>query len=98
MSAKRVDANQKEIVAALRKVGASVAHTHMVGQGFPDLVCGYRGQDWLFEIKDGSKPPSARKLTPAEHKFNLDWRGGQIHIVTSVDDALRVIGAAEYRT
>lgn len=40
---KRVDRNQPEIVEALRKAGASVGHTHGVGQGFPDVVVGVNG-------------------------------------------------------
>ena len=40
---KRVDRNQPEIVEALREAGASVAHTHAIGQGFPDIVVGVQG-------------------------------------------------------
>jgi hypothetical protein len=40
---KRVDRNQPEIVDALRQAGASVGHTHTVGQGFPDIVVGVPG-------------------------------------------------------
>lgn len=40
---KRVDRNQPEIVEALREAGASVGHTHAVGQGFPDVVVGVQG-------------------------------------------------------
>ncbi len=40
---KRVDRNQPEIVDALRQAGASVGHTHTVGQGFPDIVVGTQG-------------------------------------------------------
>lgn len=40
---KRVDRNQPEIVKALREQGASVAHTHQIGQGFPDIVVGVQG-------------------------------------------------------
>lgn len=50
---KRVDRNQPEIVEALRKVGASVGHTHAVGQGFPDVVVGVQGLTLVgnFSIK-----------------------------------------------
>lgn len=33
MRAARVDQNQAEIVAALRKAGASVQHLHTIGKG-----------------------------------------------------------------
>jgi hypothetical protein len=35
-TASRVDANQPEIVAALRKCGATVQHLHQVGHGARD--------------------------------------------------------------
>ena len=93
--AARVDANQPEIVTALRSVGASVAVTSMVGSGFPDIVVGYHGENFLLEIKDGSKPPSARKLTLDEQEFSDTWRG-TVFIVTSVDEALATIGVTYY--
>lgn len=34
----RTDANQPEIVKALREHGFHVAHTHTIGKGFPDVV------------------------------------------------------------
>ena len=92
MRAARVDDNQAGIVKALRLVGATVTPTHMVGKGFPDLVVGYRGVNYLLEVKDGAKVPSARKLTPAELDWHDNWRGASF-VVDSVKQALRVIGA-----
>ena len=86
----RIDANQKEIVSALRKVGASVAVTSNVAGGFPDIVAGFQGRNYLIEIKDGSKPPSGRKLTPDEIEFHQKWFG-QISVVNSVDEAISLI-------
>lgn len=40
---KRIDRNQPEIVEALREAGASVGHTHTIGQGFPDVIVGVKG-------------------------------------------------------
>lgn len=88
---KRVDANQPEIVARLREVGASVTPTHEIGRGFPDLAVGFRGITYLVEVKDGSKPPSKRRLTPDEQEWHETWRG-QVAIIETVDDALRLIG------
>ncbi len=90
--AARIDANQNEIVQALRDVGASVAITSALGSGFPDIVAGYRGINYLIEIKDGSKPPSERKLTLDEQEFHDLWRGAAI-VVNDVDEALKAIGA-----
>lgn len=92
--AARIDANQPEIVKALRDVGASVQSIASIGQGCPDLLVGYREQTFVMEVKDGAKPPSERKLTDDERDWHADWRG-QLVIVESVDDALRAIGALE---
>lgn len=90
--AAKVDANQSDLVLELRKRGATVQHLHMVGHGCPDICVGYRGANFLFEIKDGSKPPSARKLTPPEQSFFDNWRG-QVHVIYSADGAFAVMNA-----
>lgn len=88
----RVDRNQMEIIKALRQVGASVQPLHTVGKGVPDLLVGYRGVNYLLEIKDSAKPPSARKLTPMEENWAFSWNGDDPHLVESVDDAFAAIG------
>lgn len=91
-TAARIDSNQPEIVQALRRVGASVAPTHMVGQGYPDLTVGFRGENFLLEVKDGAKAKSKRQLTDDEREWHLTWQG-DVRIVESVQDALKAIGA-----
>ena len=76
--AKRIDSNQTQIVKQLRKIGYSVCILSSVGKGVPDLLVGYRGKNLLIEIKDGSKPPSQRKLTPDEQNFHNTWNGSVI--------------------
>jgi hypothetical protein len=71
----KVDINQPEVVQKLREGGATVAITSNIGNGFVDTVVGYKGFNFLFEIKDGSKPPSKRKLTEDEQKFFATWKG-----------------------
>lgn len=88
--AHRTDGNQREIVEALRKIGATVRHTHMVGDGFPDLAVGYRGKTLLLEVKDGSKPPSRQELTKEESAFFAGWEG-HAAIVNSPEAAIRVV-------
>jgi hypothetical protein len=85
--ARRVDDNQREIIAAFRRLGYSVHDTSRIGGGFPDLVLGLAGKCFTVEIKDGRKPPSARKLTTAEQTFKDGWRG-QYDVIESVDGVL----------
>lgn len=83
---KKVDANQTEIVKALRQAGCTVTSTAMVGKGFPDIVVGYDDMSFLMEIK-----MPGGKLTPDEMVWHNDW-DGQVAIVYSIEDALRVVG------
>lgn len=89
----RVDANQAAIVRTLRAVGATVESLATIGHGLPDLLVGFRAQNFLLEVKDGAKPESARRLTPDEAAWHHAWRG-QVHLVTCIEDALEVIGAS----
>ncbi len=86
----RTDANQGDIVKALRACGLSVHSTSSLGGGFPDLIAGIRGVNYLFEIKDGSRAPSERRLTTDELDWHAEWRG-QVHVIESADQALKVI-------
>lgn len=92
--AAKVDDNQQEVVQALLRAGASVLYLHGVGMGAPDILAGFRGRNWLLEIKDGSKPPSARKLTQMQERWHQTWRG-QVAVVESADEALAAIGIRE---
>ena len=91
--AKRTDGNQAEIVRALRSAGATVQTLHTVGKGCPDLVVGFRGSNYLLEIKDFRKPPSGRRLTEDETRWHAIWNG-QVTVVKDIDEALAAIGAA----
>ena len=96
----KVDATQAAIVKALRKAGCSVVSLAGVGDGCPDVLVGCElyedcpepfRSNFLMEIKDGSKPPSQRKLSPAEKIFHDNWKG-QVATVGSVAEALAVVG------
>ena len=82
----RVDANQPAIVAALRDIGASVQHLHMVGDGCPDLLVGFRGRTYLMEVK--ATPKS--RLTPDERAWHENWRG-TVYVVTSPEQAIEIV-------
>lgn len=90
-SSKRDD-NHRQIVAALRSAGAFVQDMGSIGKGFVDLVVGYGGYWFVLEVKDGSKPQSARKLTPAQLQWIFDVKGrAPVHVVETVEQALSVI-------
>ena len=89
----RRDENHAEVVAALRAIGCSVLDLASIGGGCPDLLAAKNGRSVLLEVKDGSKPPSARKLTEDELKFHGSWLG-PIAVVDSVDSAIRAVQGA----
>ena len=88
----RVDNNQKEIVKELRKVGAVVKHTHTIKNLF-DILVYYKGKTYSVEIKDGTKPPSARKLTEGELvcKKDLESVGVKYWVIESIEEALNML-------
>ena len=83
---KRVDANQAEIVADLRKCGASIWHLHELGFGCPDIVVGFRGVNYLIEIKQGKG-----KLNPRQQDWHNHWQG-QVAVARTSEEALCIIG------
>ena len=94
--AARVDHNQPQIVAALRAVGAFVQTLHVIGRGCPDILVSYRGCWTVMELKDGAKPPSARRLTPDEVAWHALAKA-PVYVVSSVEEALAAIGLAVTR-
>jgi hypothetical protein len=85
-TARRIDANQHEIVQALRDAGCAVA---IVGQPI-DLFVSKDGKTWAIEIKDGAKPPSQRRLERAQIEFFSKWQG-RWAIVESAAQALELV-------
>ena len=97
----RVDANQKAIVEALRKAGCTVALTHQLGGGFPDIAVGlpWDGKPYETQTVWGKIPINlfmeikmpGEKLTPDEERWHRNWQG-QVCIVHSVAEALAAVG------
>ena len=82
--AARVDANQSQIVSALRAAGAYVWII-----GLPvDLLVGYKNHTFLVEIKDGPK----KRLTALQADFFENWSGSTLCRVDGPEAALRMIG------
>jgi hypothetical protein len=87
--AARRDDNEQEIIKAMRAEGAYVKVIN--DEGLFDLLVSHRGETLLVEVKDGSKPPSARRLTEAEQKFHDEWPGSDLYIVNSVEEAIALL-------
>jgi len=86
----RTDGNHSSIVKELEKLqGVSVKSVATIKK-FLDIVVGYKGVNYLFEIKNPDYPPSARKLTPDEKIFHDEWTG-QADIVLFTQDILTII-------
>ena len=93
--AAKVDDNQREIMAALRQVGATVRSLAAVGEGFPDLAAGFRGRTFLLEVKrPKAKGQPEGTLTEAQELFFDEWKG-QAAVVRTVEEALKAIGAVQ---
>ncbi len=86
--AAKVDANQTELVAALRKAGASVQSLGQVGGGCPDLLIGFKGKNLLAEVKDPNQP---RKVNRKQVKWHDEWKG-QVTVIETPNDAFRLLG------
>jgi len=86
----KVDANHRAIAWTLKQTGCHVLSLAAVGQGCPDLLVWNPRTEQLhmLEVKDGDKPPSARKLTPHQKRFHADW---PVVVVTCIDEALEVV-------
>lgn len=68
-------------------MGASVFDAADVGGGFPDLVVGYKGRTYLFEVKG----PQGR-MSESQETFRGRWRGGPLIVVKTREEALAVLG------
>jgi hypothetical protein len=85
--AARVDANQDQIVSALRSAGAYVWII-----GLPvDLLVGYKGHTFLVEIKTNNK----KKFTKLQTDFFENWSGSTLARIDSPEAALRMIGVVK---
>lgn len=87
----RKDNNHGEIVAALEKCGCSIIDLSKMGRGIPDLVAGFRGRWHVMEIKNPANAYGRKGFTPAQKKW-ADRQQAPVHIVRTVDEALRIIG------
>lgn len=79
------DANEPEIVKALRKAGAMV--WRLSGPGLPDLLVSHRGRWMVIEVKR----PKQGRLTDAQCNTRAL---APFPVVSNISEALAVIGVA----
>lgn len=89
--AARRDANHKTVGDYLRSLGWSVLDLADAGDGVPDYAVSRPGFAALLEVKDGSKPPSARKLTPKEQQVKDNWQGPYVIALDGEDAAAQLL-------
>lgn len=87
--AAKVDANQEQVVSALRAAGATVQSLAAVGKGCPDLLVAFRGAMFLMEVKQGKG-----KVNELQSKWHSDWQA-DVFVVYGPEEALRVVGAMQ---
>ena len=80
--AKRRDKNEPEIIQAFKSVGASVKSIDVPC----DLIVGIQNTNILVEVK----MPKGR-LTPEQKKFMETWKGGEVHVVRTTEEAIQLI-------
>lgn len=85
-----MDANQADIVQALRRVGAYVQDTSRIGGGYPDLTVGFRGKTVLIEVK---RPGGQieKRLTEHQREWISRWCGGKVWLVSTPEEAIQAL-------
>jgi hypothetical protein len=88
----RADANQPEIVKQLREMGATVQ------TGMDDLLVGWKGKTFWFEIKDPEKTLTKKgewtstALKPAQIKLCDEWKG-HYRVVHSIEQIIKELNS-----
>jgi len=83
--ARKVDANHAEVRDGIRDAlpGCTIFDAAGAGDGFPDLVVGWRGMNFLLEVK-----PKGKKLRGVKQcEFHKNWQG-QTAVVHSAAEGL----------
>lgn len=83
MRARKVDANQRQIVRALRQIGASVYEIKEP----VDLLVGFRKRSIALEVKNVD---GRNRLTKQQQEFFATF-AGEAYIVQDVQQALKAV-------
>lgn len=75
-------------------VGVSSLPFHFSDGNRRLIVATVKSINFLIEVKDPTKPKRDQKLTPDQERWHANWKG-QVAVVHTVEEALRVIGALQ---
>ena len=100
------DSAEPGIVEALRAIGCSVVRLEDERRsGLPDLLVGYRSQNWLLEVKNPESTKSYRlksgevretrraptALEASQEAWHRRWRGRPVHVVRTPQEAIAAV-------
>jgi len=88
------DSNTREICKGLREAGAQVHYWKAISRtkGVPDLIVGFGGITYLLEVKSDGKKSRKHELSPEQVKFHVEWKGGPIATIRTLEEAKIAIG------
>lgn len=81
----RTDNIQTETVLKARSLGATVKIMSNVGGGFPDLLIGFKGINWIFELKS-----KKGILSPKQERFIANWNGS-VYVSRDPDEVVDIL-------
>ena len=80
----------------MRDCGCSVLDLAQIGGGVPDLLVGYRGLNYLIELKSidekGKMSDGAQRSAVRQLAWATMWRGTPVKVVTDLLGALTAVG------
>lgn len=79
------DANESRIIKWLVSAGATVEKLPP-GNGRPDLLVGFRGRNYLLEVKT-----EKGRIRPEQESWHSAWNG-DVHVVRTPQEAIAAIG------
>ena len=88
----RTDKNHSALLKLIKTIpGVSIQDLGWASGGVPDTMLGFRGRNYLVEIKRPDTAPSKSKLNDAQVEWHETWRG-QVAVCRTFSDVLKVLG------
>lgn len=86
----RRDGNHAQMLALARQLFPCVEDHSQQTVGYDLLIKNSHGRVFMIEIKDGSLPPSRRRLTPREDMMCNQW-GSTYWVIEKADDLVALL-------